>query len=361
MDIAPSETQQMLRDAMREYLRQEVPIARVRELERDGAWDEDLWAYLQNAGYLALALPENFGGSGGELTDLAVVLEELTRQAVPIPFMETMLCAVTIARYASDELAREVVNSVTAGTTTLAPAVLEESDRFDDISATVRDGKLTGSKRFVDYGHVVTHHLVVAKEGNTIGLYLVSANAPEVTAHPLQNIARTPQANINYQGVDARKAAGEEAFRFLLQLARALAAIQCLGNAQEALDKTIEYAQIRVVFGRPIGTFQAVKHHCANMATMTLATRFLAYEAVWQLDHGLATDQSIAAAKAWASKTATEVPMQAHQLHGGIGVTEEYDLHFYSRHGKERALAWGTFDECVAQVAGTIEEAEGWQ
>ena len=360
MDIALTETQTLLRDAVRDYLEKEVPIERVRQLERDGGVDRELWTYLQDSGYLSLPFAEELGGSGGSLADLAVLLEELTRFAAVTPFMETMLCAVALARHGEAAAASEVIAGINNGSMLLSPAVLEASDRFDDVKAEVAGGKLTGEKRFVDYGHLVTHHLVAAREGGNVGLYLVDANAPEVTARPLRTIARTPQANIGYQGVAARKVAGEEAHRFLLRLGRVLAAIQCLGNAQEALDKTVEYVSMRVQFGRPIGTFQAVKHHCANMATMTLATRFLTYEAVWNLDQGQATDKAIAVAKAWASKTSTEVTMQAHQLHGGIGMTEEYDLHFFSRHGKERALAWGTYEECISCLADTIEEVEVW-
>jgi 3-oxocholest-4-en-26-oyl-CoA dehydrogenase beta subunit len=143
-------------------------------------------------------------------------------------------------------------------------------------------------------------------------------------------------------------------------LARALAAIQCLGSAQQALDMTVEYVAMRVQFGRPIATFQAVQHHCADMATLVEATRFLAYEAVWAIDNDMASEKQVAIAKACASRTATQVPMQAHQLHGGIGFIEEYDLYFFSLRGKQHALSWGSSEECLRVVAETIEEAEDW-
>jgi alkylation response protein AidB-like acyl-CoA dehydrogenase len=360
MDIALSETQSLLRDAIRDYLEKEVPFDRVRQLERDGGYDRELWQYLQSAGFLGLPFPENLGGDAGELSDLAVLLEELTRRASVIPFMETMISALAVQRHGEQAVAAEIVKGVIAGSMTISPAILEANDRFDDFSLAVAGGKITGDKYFVDYGHVVTHHLVAAKEGGKIALYLVDANSADVSAKPLRNIGRTPQANISYKGAAARKAGGEEAFRFLVRAGRTLAAIQCVGNSQQALDMTVEYVSMRVQFGRPIGTFQAVQHHCANMATMVLSSRFLAYEAVWHLDHGNATDKAIAIAKAQASRTATEVPMMAHQLYGGIGFTEEYDLHFFSRHGKERSISWGTTEECLREVAGSIEEAEAW-
>lgn len=360
MEIALTETQSLLRDAIRDYLKKEVPFNRIRELENSGGWDEALWGYLQSAGFLGLAFPEALGGDGGELTDLAVMLEELTRRAVVIPFLETMAGALAIVRHGDAAIAREVVSGVIAGTMTIAPAVLEKSDDYADVAATVRGGRLSGEKRSVDFAQHVTHHLVAARDEAGLGLFLVDASDPGVSVRPLRTMGRTPQCHVSYGNVPARRAGGGESHAFLLQLARGLAAIECLGNAQQALDATVEYVGIRVQFGRPIGTFQAVQHHAANMATMVLSARFLAYEAVWKLGQGIATPREVAAAKAWASRTATEVPMMAHQLHGGIGFTEEYDLHFFSRRGKQRAVAWGTADECLAVIADSIEEAERW-
>lgn len=360
METALTEAQSLLRDAIRGYLRNEVTFDRVRRYEREGGYDRDLWQYLQSAGYLALPFPETLGGDAGELTDLAVLLEELTKHAVALPLLETMVCALAVQRYGDATLAREIVSAVIAGTMTLSPAILEADDAFNSVSLEAIDGALRGEKRYVDYGQVVTHHLVAARAAGEVGLYLVDANAPEVTMTPLENIARTPKANVRYASVAARRAGGEAAYAFLVRAGRALSSIQCLGNAQQSLDMTVEYAGMRVQFGRPIGSFQAVKSHIANIATMTLSTRFLAYEAVWKLDHGTVTDTDLAIAKEWASKTATETPMMAHQIHGGIGVTEDYDLHFFSRRGKERALSWGTAEECLATIAGSVEEPGAW-
>lgn len=361
MDIALTETQTLLRDAMRDYLQKEVDFNRIRRLEREGGYDVELWGYLQSAGFLGLPFPESAGGGGGELTDLAVVLEELTRRAVVIPFLETMVSAVAVHRSGDAAAAEEIIRGVVGGTMTISPAVLEVNDRYDSVSATVTNGKLTGDKSFVDYGQHVSHHLVSASENGAVGLYLVDANSPNVSAHPLKNMGRTPQANISYRDVPARKVGDAATLDALVLLGRALAAIECVGNCQQALDMTVEYVSMRVQFGRPIGTFQAVQHHVANMAMSTLASRFLAYEAVWQIEHGEATQKSVAKAKAAASLAASEVPMMAHQLYGGIGFTEEYDLHFFSRHAKQRSVSWGTADECLAVIAATIEEATKWR
>ena len=360
MDTTLSETQRLLRDSLRDYLANEVPFDRIRDLEREGGSDRALWDYLQGAGFLTLPFAEAHGGEGGELTDTAVVLEELTRRACIIPFLETTASALAIERHADEALADEVVRGVIGGTITTAPA-LQSATPGNGASPRVEGGALTGERRFVDYGAEATHHLVEATEGGEPGLYLVDARGEGVATESLSTIARTPVAHCSYDAAPARRAGNAEALRFLRNAGRALCAVQCVGNAQQALDMTVEYVGMRVQFGRPIGSFQAVQHHCANMATQTLGARFLTYQAVWRLDQGIATDRQIAKAKALASRAATEVTMQAHILFGGIGYTEEYDLHFFSRHGKERALAWGSADECLRLAADTIDEVQPWQ
>ncbi len=365
MDTTLSETQRLLRDSLRDYLANEAPFDRIRELEREGGIDQPLWDHLQGGGFLALPFAEAHGGEGGELTDAAVLLEALTRRACIIPFLETTAAALAIERHGDEALADEVVRGVTGGSVTIAPALAgPAADANDGAAPRVTDGALTGAARFIDYGAEVTHHLVEATEtgdGGERGLWLVDARGEGVATESLSTIARTPVAHGSYEGAPARRAGGAEALRFLRQAGRALCAVQCLGNAQQALDMTVEYVGMRVQFGRPIGSFQAVQHHCANMATDTLAARFLAYRAVWQVGQGIASEREIAKAKALASRAATEVTMQAHILFGGIGYTEEYDLHFFSRRGKERALAWGSADECLRLAAATLDEVRPWR
>jgi alkylation response protein AidB-like acyl-CoA dehydrogenase len=359
MNITLSETQALIRDSIREYLEKEVPFSRIRQIEREGGMDTDLWQALASNGWLGLPFPENLGGQGGELTDVGVLIEALTRRAVLIPIVETMASAITIQRCGPANLAAEVVATVQAGTMTISPAILEESDSYDSCELTVSGGTLSGTKCYVDYGAQVSHHLVAANDGDGPGLFLI-ANDSAVAHRALSNIGKIPQSIATYSNAPATRVCGAEGLQFLKRLARVFATVQCLACSRQALEMTVEYVGMRVQFGRPIGTFQAVQHHCANMATHTLATQFLTYEALWDLDRGTATDTQIAVAKAEASKTATEVPMLAHQLHGGMGFVTEYDLHFFSLRGKQASLTWGTAEESIAAVAATIEEAEQW-
>lgn len=360
MDLALTETQQLLRDGIRDYLRREISFDHIRDVERSGGHDTKLWEALRDLGYLGLVFPEGEGGSDGTLGDLAILVEQLARRAALVPVMETMIAALIIREFGDAARAKELSARIAAGEAIVVPAILERSDSYDDIALAVSGGKLSGEKRYVDYGAQATHHLVAAKDGGATALFLVETAGGGVATEPLTSIGRIPQAIVRYSGAAAERVCGEDGYRKLVRLGRALSAVQCLGSTQEALDMTVEYVSMRVQFGRPIGTFQAVQHHVANMATLVEATRYLVYEAVWALQHGVATDEQLAISKGAVSRMSPEVTMLAQQLHGGIGFIEEYDLHFFTLRAKERSLAWGTAEECLNAVATTVDRPKDW-
>jgi alkylation response protein AidB-like acyl-CoA dehydrogenase len=220
------------------------------------------------------------------------------------------------------------------------------------------DGRLTADKHLVDYGPSCPQHLVAANGTTGVALWLVAADAAGVHIERTHTIARTPQATVRYRAAAAEGVGSTRAFAELVRLGRTLAAVQCLGAAAQALEMTVAYVKGRVQFGRPIGSFQAVQHHCADMAIMVEATRFLVYELLWRYDAGGVGDARIALVKAQAGRAASEVTLAAHQLHGGIGVAEEYELHFFSRRATERSLAWGSQHESLLRVAETVERVE---
>ena len=180
------------------------------------------------------------------------------------------------------------------------------------------------------------------------------------SSEPTPTLGRTPAARVRYQNVRAEQLCGEDGHAFLIQLARALCAVQALSCMQVALEMSVAYTSIREQFGRPIGTFQAVQHHAADMAIDSESTRFLVYEALDALDRGESTEEQVALAKAAASRAVPEVTMLAQQLHGGQGFIEENDLYFFTLRGKERSLAWGTTEECLALIGRSVEAPERW-
>lgn len=355
MDIALSEDQVMLRDSIRALLEAETSHERTLQLERSGGFDEELWRHLARHGWLGLAVPERWGGAGGGLGDLAVVVNELARQAVTVPYLETMTSLLVLAGRLNQQQGRSLTEAVTAGSAVVVPALLDESDSYAPAAASAA-AFFSGERRFVDYGQLATHFLVRAGDG----LSLVAADPARVVSSPLATISRVPMANVTFHAAPVLASADARAYSQLLFTCQALTALQCLGYSEFALDTTVDYVKNRVQFGRPLGSFQAVQHHCANMATYVEGARFLCYEAVWALENGSATAEQVATAKAWAGITAIEVTALAHQLHGGVGVTEEYPLQLYSRRARERATAWGTADECLVTLAGGLREKADW-
>jgi alkylation response protein AidB-like acyl-CoA dehydrogenase len=357
LDLDP--TQELLRDTVREYLRAEVPLDRVRSLEREGHWDEALWKGVCEQGWLALPFAESRGGSGS-LVDAGILVEELARRAAIVPLMEVLACGAALERYAAGTRTEAVLEELLEGRILPVPAVLEAADDFGRIALSLENGRLSGEKRFVDYGQFASRHLVAVRDGGAPALCLVDAQGPGVSCRPLRTIARTPSAIVSYRDAPAERVGGPEAVAGLLLLGRAFAALQCVGSAAQALDQTVAYATVREAFGRPIGSFQAVKHHAANMSIQVTASRHLAYEALFALDRGRASAAQVALAKASASRTAPQVTMLAHQIHGGNGIIEENDLYFFTLRGKERSLAWGSVDECLADVAAGVHTPIDW-
>jgi alkylation response protein AidB-like acyl-CoA dehydrogenase len=358
LDLDPTQT--LLRDTVREYLAAEVPFERVRRCEREQGWDEPLWRDVARQGWLGLPLPESLGGGGGGLVDAGLLVEEFARRAAMVPVAEALAAAVACARAGSGRPAREVVEGLLSGQALALPAVLERSDTLGEVRMPVQGGRLSGEKLFVDYGQFASHHLVAAREGEDVGLQRVEVASGSVRSEALRTIGRTPSARVVYRDAPVERVGGADALDVLSATARILAAVQCLGSAQQALDMTVAYAKVREQFGRPIGSFQAVQHHAANMASRVASTRFLVYEALHALDRDRASVRQIALAKASASRMVPEVTMLAHQIHGGNGVIEENDLYFFSLRGKERSLAWGSAEECLAEAAACVEDPQQW-
>jgi alkylation response protein AidB-like acyl-CoA dehydrogenase len=358
LDLDPTQT--LLRETTREYLASTVPFDRVRACEREERWDSELWRGLIEQGWLGLPFPESIGGGGGRLTDAGLLLEEFARRAAVVPLAEALVCGLACTRSGSPSQASAALEGLLSGDVVPVPAVLEESDTWGVVEARVEGEQLIGEKLFVDYGQFASHHLVAARENDELGLYRVDARDDAVGSAPLRTIGRTPSARVVYRDAAVEPVGGPEALRDLILTARAFAAVQCLGPAQEALDQTVAYAKVREQFGRPIGTFQAVQHHAANMASRVASTRYLVYEALHALDHGAATPQQVAFAKASASRMVPEVTMLAHQIHGGNGMIEENDLYFFTLRGKDRSLAWGSAEECLEEASAAVDAPREW-
>lgn len=355
-----TETQSLLQSSIRQYLAAEVGFARIRELEEKRQPDGKLWAGMVAQGWLGIPLPEAVGGGDAGLVEAGILVHELARRAAVVPGVEVLTSAVLLARSASgDESA--LLKAIVDGRAIVVPALLESDDAFSSVRAAVDGaGKLRGEKHYVDYADFATHHLVSAVGPEGLGLYVVERRDAAVTSEPLRCTGRTPQAIVRYAGAAARRVADAAAVSTLVDLGRALVSAQILGCMEIALEQTVAYTNVRVQFGQPLAAFQAVQHHAANMAMAVESARFMVYEALDALENGRSTTHDVAVVKAFVSRAVPEVTMLAHQLHGGQGLIEENDLYFFTVRGKDRALAWGSAEECLDRIAQEIETAPRW-
>lgn len=370
MDLRLSDEQELIKTTAREFLGSECPMAHVRAMEKDSrGYSPELWQKMAELGWMGLPFAEEHGGAGMSFLDLCILIEEQGRFLLPAPFFATVvLCGLPIARFGSEAQQNEHLEAIAAGGRVMTYAQAEPGAPWGisgvEMTATA-DGDhyvLDGSKLFVPYAHEAHHLLVVARTGGSgedgLTLFLVDAASDGLTCRPLETIACDHQNEVTFDGVRVPAAdvlgrvdEGGPIARAIHEWGAAAQCAEILGGAEKVLERTVKYAGERVQFDRPIGTFQAVQHHCANMAVDVAGSRFLAYEAIWRLSEGLDASHQVSMAKSWVSDAYQRVCTLGHQVHGAIGFTEEDDLQLYSRHAKAAELAFGDGDYHCEQVA----------
>jgi alkylation response protein AidB-like acyl-CoA dehydrogenase len=372
MDLGFDESQQMLKTSAREFLEQECPTSLVRAMEEDErGYTPELWSKIAELGWLGLTLPEQYGGLELSYFDLILILEEMGRAMLPGPFFSTVvLGAMTLMEAGSDALKQEHLPKVANGETILTMALTEPTATYEPagVQTTAKaDGSdyvLNGTKLFVPDAQIADAMIVVARTTESddasqgITLFLVDANNPGITITPLKTISGDKQAEVEFKDalVPASAVVGEvdkgwDTVSRILDLAAIGKCAEMLGGADRVLEMTTEYVKERVQFGRPIGSFQAVQHHCANMATDVEGCRYVAYQAAWRVSERLPAEREVAIAKAWVSDAYRRVCALGHQSHGAIGFTKEYDLQLFTRRAKVAEVAYGDTDFHREQVA----------
>ena len=372
MDLGLNEAQQMLKSSARDFLEAECPYTYVRAMEEDArGHTPEMWGKLAEQGWLGLIIPERYGGVELSFLDLAILLEEMGRSLLPGPFFSTVVMGgMTIADAGTEAQRQEFLPRIAEGQIIVTLALTEPSGRWDaggvQTTATPSgDGYvISGTKLFVPNAHVSDYLIVAARTGDeeeNISLFVVPRETPGVTQTLLKTIASDRQSEVVFDGVrvDASSVLGEvgTGWRTLENVLRWGAVGKCaemVGGGQQVLDMTVEYAKQRVQFGRPIGSFQAVQHHCANMATDVEGSRYITYQAAWLLSEGLPAEREVAMAKAWVSDAYRRVCELGHQCHGAIGFTKEHNMQLYSRRAKAAELAFGDTDFHLESVAGHI-------
>lgn len=371
MDLTLTEEQEMIAATAREVLESKAPMSLIRDLDNDTAgYSPELWSDLADLGWMGLAIPEEHGGEGGGFVELCLIVEQVGRTLVSGPFVSTVAMAATATgEHGSDDQQRNHLGAIARGERIVtyvraAPAAGWPS-RGSAVTVEGVHGQvsLTGTARFASHAQSADVLIVVTqgRDSDDLTVFLVGADSDGVSMEPHDTVGLDHQYQVSFDGVEMTtndvlgEIGGGKAVVDTIEIYGAAATCaEMVGGAQRVLDMTVEYAGIRAQFGSPVGSFQAVQHHCANMGVDVLTSRLMTYEAVWRLAEGLDATREVSMAKAWVSEAYERVCDLGHQIHGAIGYTEEHDLHLYLRHATGLGLAFGDADHHWARVADHI-------
>lgn len=365
MDLRLTEEQEMLKTETRKFLENKCPRSMVKEMEEDEkGYSPELWREMAELGWIGLILPEKYGGSGGDFLDLMVLLEEMGRVLLPTPFLSTVvLGALPILAAGSEEQKREFLPKVAKGDLVLTATLMEPNARYDAAGVTVRavsekdEYVINGTKLFVPYAHVADYMLCPARTEDSarsedgITVFLISAESQGITSTLVDTIGSDKQCEVIFDYTEVSRSdvigqvnQGWEIMRMIIEQAAVAQCAMMVGGAQQVLEMATNYAKERVQFDRPIGSFQAIQHKCANMMIDVDAARCATYKAAWKIGEGLPSAMEASIAKTWANEAYRRVCVEGHQIHGAIGFTRDHDMGLYYRRAKASEVAFGDAD-----------------
>ena len=357
MNFLFTDEQLELRATVRGFLASKSAEETVRRLTAtEAGYDPAVWSQMSGQlGLQGIAVPEEYEGAGFGYIELGIVFEEMGRALLCAPYLSTVALAIEALLRSGDEAARkDILPGLAAGRTIGTLALLELPGRWDEASVATRASRggagwvLDGAKRHVPDGHIADLIMVAARTPAGVGLFAVDGAAPGLMRTPVPTLDQTrKQAHLEFTGTPARlvgdEADGWRVLRRVLDTAAILLAAEQVGGAFRAVEMAAEYAKIRIQFGRPIGSFQAVKHMCADMLTEAEAARSAAYYGLWELAaEGEDVPVAASLAKVYCSTAFSKITGSAIQVHGGIGFTWEHPAHLYFKRAKASEAMFGT-------------------
>lgn len=372
MDLVFTGEQEMLRQSARQFLEAECPSTFVRKMMADDTgYAEEQWRKMAELGWLGLSFSEAYGGSGLGMVELGILFEEMGRAVMPGPFLPTVLAGFAIDLGGSEKQKQRYLREIGAGRLKATVAQVEPHGRWDALGvelAAKKEGqtfRLSGTKSYVADAHNAGLLVVVArtrgKGAEGITLFLVDSRQQGVETTLLRTMDQTRKLcevrfdNVSVGGdaVLGKANKGWPLCQQVIDRARVLLCAEMCGGAQKVLDMSVEYAKVREQFGRPIGSFQAIQHKCANMLLQTESAKSATYYAATALANN-APDAHLAAcmAKAYCSDAYRLIAAEGIQIHGGIGFTWEHDMHLYFKRAKGAEIMYGDASanrEAIAQ------------
>lgn len=369
MDMVFSPEQSDFRTAIRKFLEAKSPESEVRRLmETAEGYDPAVWTQMsQQLGLQGLTIPEAHGGAGFGFVELLIVLEEMGRALLCAPYLSTAVLATQALLFAGDDAASRHLPKIAAGEMIATLAVTERDGKWepDSVRTTAQpQGQqwvLDGEKHFVLDGFIAELILVAARTSAGISIFGVDAAAAGLTRTPMTTMDQTrKQAVLKFVAVPAvligDDGDGWQVLTRVLDVAVAALTAEQVGGAQKCLELCVDYAKTRTQFGRPIGSFQAIKHKCADIFVDVEAARSAAYHACWTAAENPA-ELSVAApiAKSYCSEAYNHAAAESLHIHGGIGFTWEHISHLFFKRAKSSEVLFGApwqHRELLAQRLG---------
>ena len=359
MDFTLDTETNILKTNAEKYLREKCPPATVKQmLAEEPGFSPKIWKEIAELGWLGLVYPMKYGGSEGRFLDLYTLFIEIGRAVMPSPFFASAVLSGFTVNEAEDEKAKdELLPGIISGEKICTLALIDERGRYDVEEPRLeaksqRDGtyRLSGTRLLVDYAHVADEILVCANvKGAGPTLFRIRKDAKGKSLTPLDTLTKERTFAVAFDDVALKPedvvgtmGKGHTYIRGALPRAIVLKCGEMLGGLERVVEMTVQYMKERKQFGKALGTLQAVQHHCADMQTHLMGTRLIVGQAASLLSDGRPCDKEVAMAKAWASDAYKACTWTAHQLHGGIGFTQEHDLHLYYKHAKACELAFGS-------------------
>jgi alkylation response protein AidB-like acyl-CoA dehydrogenase len=370
VDFSLGEPQRLLVNLARAFLREHCPPELVQQLALDPrGFSDDLWKRMSALGWPGLLVPGSFGGSEGTLLDVVLLVEEMGRACLPSPFIHSSVVATSLIVDAGSRRQQSAfLPSLALGDRLMTLALTEEAAGFhpDDVALKGEPGgRLSGRKLFVKDAHLADHVIVVARGSGGFNLFVIDSGRSGVTLAPMPNISgdKLFEVDLNEVAVtddDLLGGAGRgwDALAPALRLGALARAAEMVGCAQRALELSVEYAKVRVQSGRPIGSFQAIQHHCADLLRDVEGARSMVHVAAWNVHEAQSGAETfVAMAKAHAGAACLRVARKAHQILGAISYCEEHPLHLFHKRILTAAQDFGDAGvhlETVAQAIGLV-------
>ncbi|MBN1191901.1 MAG: acyl-CoA/acyl-ACP dehydrogenase [Dehalococcoidales bacterium] len=359
MDFGLNEEQTMLQTSARDFLSNEYSDKILKEMAKDPrGYTPELWNKMAELGWMALSIPEEYGGIG-DFIDLILVLQEMGRSGLISPFFSTMgLGASTIIEAGSEDQKQQYLPDIAEGKKVVTLALLETSALFAPEAIKTRAALqgagyvLDGQKMFVPDANSADCIICAARTRDSgepgITLFMVDARTPGITCNLLDTISPDKQCELVFKEVNIGKdnilGQVDQGWTYLEKVWDKAAVATCasmVGGMERVLELAVTYAKDRNAFGHPIGAFQSVQHRCADMLIDTDTSRIITYQTAWRLNEGLPSEREAAIAKAWVSQAYRRVVTSAHQVHGAIGFTEDHILHWFTRRARSQEFSFG--------------------